>query len=447
MTTIARMSALSLLLGLGLATTSCATRAPAGTERSDLSTSLEVRTGHGLRGTDLESQAPIPPGANLEDGFVADEAVAIALWNNAAFQSELAALGLARADLVAAGMLRNPVLSLFFPLGPKQLEAAVTWPLEPLWQRPRRIAAAELDLRRVAAGLVQNGLDLVREVKVAHADLLAAQTRQDLAQDALALHKEILQVAEARLRAGDISGLEVSLVLGEVRAAERAARRASLETRVVQEQLKSLLGLSAQDDPIEAGASAPELQVLPEFSDLLADALASRPDLRAAEISLQAAGERLGLKRRQVFDIAAVLDLNGEGKEGFEAGPGMLVELPIFNWNQAATQRAKAELEQAALHYFAVQHRITAELREAQSRYLQAAEEWSRCRDAVLPQLEETRRLTEAAYSAGDISYLAVLEASLGLLEGRREMIAVGADLRRAEADLDRGIGRSRFGE
>jgi len=76
-----------------------------------------------------------------------------------------------------------------------------------------------------------------------------------------------------------------------------------------------------------------------------------------------------------------------------------------------------------------------------------ASEEWRRCRDAILPQLEETRRLTEAAYSAGDISYLAVLEASRGLIEGRQQMTTVGADLRRAEADLDRGIGRSRFGE
>ena len=89
-----------------------------------------------------------------------DEAVAIALWNNAAFQVSVSQLGFARADLVDAGMIANPVLSLLFPVGPKQLEATLRWPVEVLWERPRRVAAAQLSLDAAAEGLVQSGLDL-----------------------------------------------------------------------------------------------------------------------------------------------------------------------------------------------------------------------------------------------------------------------------------------------
>lgn len=78
----------------------------------------------------------------------------------------LAELGVAKADLVEAGLIRNPVFSILFPLGPKQLEFTLTWPIEALWQRPRRVAAAQLDVARAAERLVQGGLDLVRDVRL-----------------------------------------------------------------------------------------------------------------------------------------------------------------------------------------------------------------------------------------------------------------------------------------
>src|SRR5690242_6689209 len=80
-----------------------------------------------------DTAAAIPPGLSIEDGLTPDEAVAIALWNNADFRVQLTDLGFARADLLEAGLLRNPVLSLLFPLGPKQLEATLRFPIEVLW--------------------------------------------------------------------------------------------------------------------------------------------------------------------------------------------------------------------------------------------------------------------------------------------------------------------------
>ena len=112
---------------------------------------LQERTGVPER-TDAGAGTAIPPGVTLDDGITPDEAVAVALWNNADFRVQLAQLGFARADLLEAGLLRNPVLSLLFPWGPKQLEATLRWPIEALWERPRRVAAATLAVERVATG-------------------------------------------------------------------------------------------------------------------------------------------------------------------------------------------------------------------------------------------------------------------------------------------------------
>jgi cobalt-zinc-cadmium efflux system outer membrane protein len=94
---------------------------------ADVAESIRSRTGANVRLGGAEAPA-IPAGVQVDDGLSRDEAVAIALWNNAAFQVSVSQLGFARADLADAGLISNPVLSLLFPWGPKQLEWTLRWP-------------------------------------------------------------------------------------------------------------------------------------------------------------------------------------------------------------------------------------------------------------------------------------------------------------------------------
>ena len=387
----------------------------------------------------------MPPGVSLEDGLWADEAVALALWNNADFRASLASLGLARADLIEAGLLKNPILSLLFPIGPKQLEATVTWSIETLWQRPRRIAAAELDLDQLAENLVKHGLDLARRARSTHSDLLLAQDRLSFGNEAVNLEKEIARLTELRFTAGDISELEATTARDQVYLVEREESRYEFGVAHAMNRLRFVLGLDASDEPIKALDSPLLLENLPALNELWTDAFASRPDLRAAELTMQAAGERLGLEERSVWRIAAVLDINGEGREGFEAGPGVLAEIPIFDTNQAGQERARASMEQAMRQYVAVQHSISNEIQDAKTRFAEASLNYRTWRDEILPLFEETLRLAEAAFSAGEVSYLYVLGVNRRFLRGRLEMASAAAVLRQASLDLDRGIGRSRF--
>ena len=213
---------LLLVTFTGSCLAACATRV-ASPNRSGISSSIEARTGHGLR---LEHDSrDIFEEISLDDGVTEDEAVAIALWNNAAFQADLATLGFARADLIEAGLLRNPILSVFFPLGPKQLESTATWPIEAIWQRPRRVAAATFDAQKVAENLVKHGLDLARDVRGAHAEVLLTQERLRLAEEAMRLRQSIARITDARLRAGDISMLETNVAVSRSRMAEEQAQR------------------------------------------------------------------------------------------------------------------------------------------------------------------------------------------------------------------------------
>ena len=112
----------------------CAVQSPY--DRSYVSEGIKERTDYELGQVTEPGEFNFPEVISLEDGLSQDEAVAVALWNNAQFQADLAALGFARADLIEADMLANPVFSLLFPVGPKLLEAKLSLPIDVLWQPP-----------------------------------------------------------------------------------------------------------------------------------------------------------------------------------------------------------------------------------------------------------------------------------------------------------------------
>jgi cobalt-zinc-cadmium efflux system outer membrane protein len=175
--------------------------------------------------------------------------------------------------------------------------------------------------------------------------------------------------------------------------------------------------------------------------ELVKRALAFRPDLRAAELNLEAAGERAGLAPWEVLALSAMLDANEEGEDGFELGPGLAVEIPIFDWNQGGRALAEANLQLAARHYAAVHDQIVLDVREAHARYCQVREELTAWRGEILPSIEASHALAEKAYHAGDTSLLPLLAWKNQYLEGRLQEAKLTADLHIATARLERGVG------
>jgi cobalt-zinc-cadmium efflux system outer membrane protein len=409
--------------------------------RAYVAKSLNERTGHDLKAVSKLEDFKLPPEISRADGLTAEEGVAIALWNNAQFQADLTELGFARADLIEAGLLRNPMLSLLFPVGPKQLEATLGLPIDFLWQRPQRVAAAKLEAQRVAENLVQHGLDLARDVQIAYADLVLAQTQKQIAAENARLRQEIAAIAAARLRAGDLSELEESASRLEALRAQEACLGFAQDAEISRARFNMLLGIDVQDTSF---VLIPALEMeLPRRSlpELFNAAFASRPDLRAAELAIEAAGKRLGWERAKILAFNGVLDANAAGKEGFEIGPGAQIEIPLFNWNNGKVVRAKAQMEQAARQYLVVRHRLALEVQEAYTNYLAAQQALALCRSEWVPTATAAASQAQKAYAAGEVSYLFVLEINRQLLDARRREAEAAASFHRATARLQHGIG------
>lgn len=376
------------------------------------------------------------------NGLTEEMAVDLALLNNAAFQEQLADLGLSRADVIQAGLIANPDASMLFPLGPKQFEATITAPIEALWLRGERIEAAQLSAHRTAARLSQAGLDLIRDVRLAYADLILARRRQALFEESAKLREQMSVIAQTRVRAGEAIPLDAATAKVDAIQAGLESRSIAYVVTIAEERLRALLGAGAvrhaiaiNDSPSTAGGEW-NVQAMVE------SAMGDRADLKAAQLAVTAATERAHLARVEWINVALIGDANEKGAKGFEAGPGLRFTLPIFNQNQGIIARADAEVQRLNRQKKTLEDKVILDVREAHARFAQAREDLAAWRTSILPALTEAVTLARKSYTAGETSIVQVIDTNRQLLDARIREAQAASDLRKARAELERSVGR-----
>ena len=432
------MRNLPAVLFLAVLAAACAVRPPALPPVTQ--TGVQDSAGYPIRPPGERPDGAPPPGVVLGDGVTEDEAVSCALWNNAQLAADLAGLGIARASLIEAGQFRNPTLQMLFPIGPKPFELTLAFPIEQFWQRPRRVKAAQAQWDQVAAGLVQNGLDTAHAARRAHAALLQAQDRLAAAREASGLRTQLAAMTEARFHAGDISQLESRAAAIEADSAADLGRRAEHDVSIAKDRLRVTMGLppgaalAASGSAIDRASPAP----VDQLREL---AWGARSDLRAAELAVAAAGARAKWERSRLLALGLILSSKEVGTSGVRTGPGMSVDVPIFQSTQGAVSRADAEVEQAALQYLALRQRIDLEVSEAHAALVQALDSLAAWHDRIVPAARELAGRAKRSYEAGDVSYLIVLEQARQAVDAVLRDIDLQAAARTAAADLDRSVG------
>ena len=376
------MRNLAAVFVLTILAAACALRPPAPPPVTQ--TGVQVGTGHQVRPPGERPDGVPPPGIVLADGVTEDEAVASALWNNAQLAADLAGLGIARAGLIEAGQFRNPTLQMLFPIGPKPFELTLAIPIEQFWQRPRRVKAAQAQWDQLAASLVQNGLDTARATRRAHAALVQAQDRLAAAQDAAGLRTQIAAMSEARFHAGDVSQLESRAAAIDAATAADLVRRAGHDLIIARDRLRVAMGLAPGITLTAAGSAIDRTAPVP-VDRLREQAWGARSDLRAAELAVAAAGARAKWERSRLMALGLLLSSKEVGTSGVRTGPGVSVDIPIFQSNQGAVSRADAEVEQAALQYLALRQRIDLEVSEAHAALVQALDSLAAWHDRIVP--------------------------------------------------------------
>ena len=276
-----------------------------------------------------------------------------------------------------------------------------------------------------------NALTLVAQVRTAHADAIAADRRLTLATENAELTRRLADISEARLRAGDISDLEARAPRTEASRSDVVRRALQHDRDLARLTLAALLGLNQVPEQLQPQMST-AYDAAPCTVDeaRMKDALASRPDVRAAEITHRS-GDGAGAMGR-ITPAGADRRPRCEWRRARKDSrwdPASTLDMPLFNRNQGGIGRADAEIERASRLYAAARAQVIADVRSAGVRVTQAQQALEAWTDDIVPSLETERRQAESAYKAGEIPLFNVLDVSRRLIDGRMRQLDAQADL------------------
>jgi cobalt-zinc-cadmium efflux system outer membrane protein len=357
------------------------------------------------------------------------DAVLYALNNNAAFNSLLIDLKLAKADLVNAGLLPNPEVLFAFGMTNKPYRYAIDFPIELLWLRPIRLSSMKHEADATTYRLTQAGINLIRDVRISYAQAVLSQEQLGVAEAAYKLRNNIYNLSLKRLEAGDINTKDLILIENDAARAKRDWELAQYEVKIKLKNLLYLLGVEQKIDSISLSPNFLPACNVEEVEQLLSQSLEHRPDILSAQYLINSAKEKVELSKRDWLKFNGSADATSGQVNGHTLGPAIRSTIPIANQNQGYIDRAQALLEKAKLELETLKQKAALEIRTTHLQYQQSCHDWNTLQNRIMPSVLQMINLTEQAYREGDISYLQTLEANRQILDTQMREVQLKADL------------------
>jgi cobalt-zinc-cadmium efflux system outer membrane protein len=378
-----------------------------------------------------------------------EEALTRARQENAQLRAAAADLEAARGRLRQARLIQsNPVVSadLARHTAPgsdaKDRGVELDQEIEIGGQRGLRISAATHDVTRAEYLLADRRRTVEGEVRRAFFGVLAAERRRALAAERLALAERLTEATRRRSRAGEVATLDARLA--ELESVRAEQERIAAETARVRAATRLADAIGAPADEPLAVAAETELPPAPDGDeDLIARALAARPDLAAARAERARLETQASLVRRQGRVPNPTLKgwYREEQIEEHIVGGGISVPLPLFNLQQGAEAELLAQAAGAAAETKRLSGAIPREVQVALARRAGARDAWQRYQRDALPAAEAVRKLLERGFGAGYLALPEVLVQQDRLLQTRAAGIDAWLDLHEAEADVIEATG------
>ncbi len=288
----------------------------------------------------------------------------------------------------------------------------------------------------------------VSELRNAFAALLLAQEQEAALRQAVGELERLVDVLRVREEAGEGSTydrMRGARALAELRHELASAGVARVGARGA---LATYVGAGAQPDRlIAAGALQAETPLAPAET-LVEQALATRLDHRARELtSSQFDTERRAAERLRIPVPTVSAGLKRSGTNGLlHNGYQFSVDLgvPLFNRGDGAVVHAQAQAVRARAEAEALRLQIEADVRTAHTSVALRRAQTEAYRRAVADTAEPLVATARVAYEEGELGILELLDATRQAIDARLRSLEAAALARRAAVELDRAIGRER---
>jgi outer membrane protein TolC len=304
--------------------------------------------------------------------------------------------------------------------------------------RRHRERGAQANARRQLAETDRVSLDV--ELDAAQAFWMLAESRAtaEIVTQQHALADQLVKAAMARYSANMGTQSDVLRAQIEVARLDAEQKATAAEVRAAE----AMLNTSIARDP---AAPIPDLDVkvsdaLPATRETIASAARKRPELRAGRAEIEQAEADVHVMKSMYAPMAMVQ--TGPAYT-MEAGNGWMamvgISIPLWRGKlRAGVDEANAMVDMAKADLDAMQRMAEGQAQSARENVVAARERYVALRDDIVPRAEQAIAPTLAAYSAGQVPLVSVVEAAQALWTSQRDLVMARAELGLAWARLRR---------
>ncbi len=384
----------------------------------------------------------------LADGLSRQESVRIALLNNRQLQSAFEELGISKSDLVQAKLLSNPTVgavfrSLISSGSGTNVEVEGFFPISDLWQIPFRKKAAAARMEATIMRVGEMVMDTAAEAKRAYdAVFYLAETTRETG-EILKRFMEIADQVVIRRDFGFVRDLDIYLARAMVAETEMEVARLESKKAMAKSHLNRILALGPRQIGYEIrGGEVEELPQIPDLEGAIGYALDHRLDIQMARFKVRQAEKTLELEKMRILKHVS-LGVSYERDPGDDEvfGPGVDIQLPIFDQNQAQIAKARYRIRQARKSLQALEGRVREEVTSDLERIHLHQTRVHQFREKIIPLREKAMEYSERWVKAMQLNRLYLLEAQKGLLQSRREYFQALMERQRALVNLELHMG------
>ncbi len=279
---------------------------------------------------------------------------------------------------------------------------------------------------------------VLNDLKIRFYEVLGAQRAVDVAQQLEKLAEETLSAADRLFDAKAISRPDVLQANVQLQTTRISLAEATHRHDAAWDQLATMLGV-------------PDMQPVPLAGDLEGDLptfdqdacwqrlLAESPQLRASEAELDQGWADLRAARAQAVPNITLQTVTDYDQITHSTTVSTLVALPVplHNRNQGNIDKAAADIRVDQAEISRVQLVLRDQLADSFRRYKSSRVQVERLGESILPDAEETLKLTKQAFEGGELSFRDVLLAQQTYVESRVAYIEALTELRKVVAEID----------
>jgi outer membrane protein, heavy metal efflux system len=352
-----------------------------------------------------------------------DQAIQLALEHNHALRATRTQIQQNQAQEVTASIRPNPVFtfnSLFIPFTAATAENINTisefdlgfgYTFERGGKRKRRILAARDQTAVTESQVADAERAIVFNVSQQFVNALLAKANFDLATQDLDSFQQTVNIAQTQYKAGQISEGDLLKIQLQLLQFQNDKSQATLTRVQALATLRQLVGYDSVTPDYDVIGDLNYQPVTLGLADLQAKALASRPDLRAAQQSVTAARSQY-----QLAQANGKRDLGSTFQYSHVAGvnTGSLLfsmDIPIFDRNQGEVARTRFAIAQFDETAREAEETVLTDVRNAYESLQTNGKIVQLYLNGYLKQSQDSRDISAYAYQRGAASLLDFLDA------------------------------------